>query len=447
MQYKPWYVRNSPSLLLYKGENFMKKQFLSIIVICLIIMATNALAAINQGEFSLSPVIGGYTFDSKQHLKTNLVYGGRLGYNLTSNLGVEGLFDFVKTDSKLFQGDFKSYRYGGELLYHFFPENVLVPFVAGGAGIESIENNKGYSRTRAMYDYGLGLKYFLTDNFAIRGDVRHILYSYDSVALNNIEYTIGAYIPFGGAQPAVKPVVQEAAQPKAAPVEPKVVIEPTPQPSSNLSISPSSIKQGETAKLSWTSRDATDCSIQPGVGSVSLQGEKSVTPSSNASYTLNCTGPGGSSSSNAAVAVVIPQPAPAPKPAPVEQSTQKASAAAARFCNKPAIIEIAFDTNKVDIKPKYNAELKTLADFLAEYPAAKGEISGHTDNVGGRAFNLKLSQRRADSVKGYLVKKFGVDANRITTKGYGLSKPIASNKTKAGKAKNRRIEANFTCGE
>jgi OOP family OmpA-OmpF porin len=125
----------------------------------------------------------------------------------------------------------------------------------------------------------------------------------------------------------------------------------------------------------------------------------------------------------------------------------KASAAAERFCSKPAVLAIAFDTNKADIKPKYDADLKALADFLAEFPKAKGEISGHTDNVGGKAFNQKLSQRRADSVKKYMVEKFGVDASRITAKGYGLTKPVASNKTKAGKAKNRRIEANFSCND
>jgi len=65
--------------------------------------------------------------------------------------------------------------------------------------------------------------------------------------------------------------------------------------------------------------------------------------------------------------------------------------------------------------------------------------------VGSKALNDKLSQRRADSVKKYLVDKFGVDAGRIAAKGYGFTKPVASNKTKAGKAQNRRIEANFTC--
>jgi OOP family OmpA-OmpF porin len=134
------------------------------------------------------------------------------------------------------------------------------------------------------------------------------------------------------------------------------------------------------------------------------------------------------------VTVVIP-----PPPAPV------VSKAAEKFCSKPAIINIQFDTDKSDIKPKYDDELKTVSDFLKEFPKAKGEISGHTDNVGSKAYNDKLSQARANSVKKYLVEKFGISADRIEAKGYGFSKPVASNKTKEGKSQNRRIEANFTC--
>jgi len=121
------------------------------------------------------------------------------------------------------------------------------------------------------------------------------------------------------------------------------------------------------------------------------------------------------------------------------------SAAAEKFCSKPAVLNIHFDTDKSAIKPQYDAELKAVSDFLKEFPNAKGEISGHTDNVASKAYNDKLSQSRANSVKKYIVEKFGISADRISAKGYGFSKPVASNKTKEGKARNRRIEANFTC--
>jgi OOP family OmpA-OmpF porin len=218
-----------------------------------------------------------------------------------------------------------------------------------------------------------------------------------------------------------------------------VVVAPPPAPTAPtalLTVSPATVVKGQTATLNWKSQNASGCEIQPDIGPVPPQGARIITPAADTSYNLACSGAGGTAQSAAAVAVTVP---PAPVPAPV------VSKAAERFCSKPAVINIQFDTDKSVIKPQYNAELKTVSDFLKEFPKAKGEISGHTDNVASKGYNDKLSQARADSVKKYLVEKFGISADRITTKGYGFSKPVASNKTKEGKAKNRRIEANFTC--
>lgn len=73
------------------------------------------------------------------------------------------------------------------------------------------------------------------------------------------------------------------------------------------------------------------------------------------------------------------------------------------------------------------------------YPEIEVEISGHTDNVGKKSSNIKLSQKRAESVKAWLVSK-GVDPKRITAKGYGPDQPVAPNDTPDNKRKNRRIE-------
>ena len=120
-------------------------------------------------------------------------------------------------------------------------------------------------------------------------------------------------------------------------------------------------------------------------------------------------------------------------------------AAAKRFCSKPAILAINFASDKTDIKPEYHDELKTVGDFLSYFPNAKGEISGHTDSTASNAHNQNLSERRAESVEKYISTTFNVNPGRNTTKGYGETKPIASNKTKAGRATNRRIVANVTC--
>ena len=122
-----------------------------------------------------------------------------------------------------------------------------------------------------------------------------------------------------------------------------------------------------------------------------------------------------------------------------------ALAAAKKYCDNPAAIEIDFDTNKAEIKAIYHAELDKIGSFLKEFPRSKGSIDGHTDSVGSDKLNLKLSLARAESVRNYIITKFGIDGSRLSAKGYGSAKPIASNKNAAGKARNRRTEGAFTC--
>jgi OOP family OmpA-OmpF porin len=117
-------------------------------------------------------------------------------------------------------------------------------------------------------------------------------------------------------------------------------------------------------------------------------------------------------------------------------------------CPLPEKISISllveFDTDKADIRPKYHDEIARVGDFMKKYSETTAVIEGHTDNMGGKAYNERLSQRRADAVRKYLIDKFGIAASRLTAKGYGFAKPVADNKTAEGRQKNRRIEASIT---
>lgn len=100
---------------------------------------------------------------------------------------------------------------------------------------------------------------------------------------------------------------------------------------------------------------------------------------------------------------------------------------------------VFFEYNKYALMDKSKVELDNLVKFLKENPEVSGEVSGHTDNIGDKARNQKLSQQRANSVRDYLV-SHGIDASRLVYKGYGDAQPAASNDTDEGRAKNRRIE-------
>ncbi|MBS1646062.1 MAG: OmpA family protein [Bacteroidetes bacterium] len=121
-------------------------------------------------------------------------------------------------------------------------------------------------------------------------------------------------------------------------------------------------------------------------------------------------------------------------PAPTSLSVEKAEK------GKSFVIDnILYATGAADLYPQSFNTLDEFADYLKINPNMKVEIQGHTDNVGNEADNKLLSEKRAANVKKYLETK-GIDSKRVTAKGYGSSKPIASNSSVEGKAKNRRTE-------
>lgn len=409
----------------------------SLLVACGVILALSATAAFagnKAGSVYVSPLVGGITYEGKQHLETSPVFGGRLGYNFTKALGIEALFDFTRTESTRTGNTLDFYRYGGELLYNFVPDNKLVPYLAAGYSAVNFIGNSTFATTekaKGSPSYGIGAKYFVTDDIAWRFDVRHLMYRYDKQQ-HAVEYTIGLYIPLSGYAPATK-LVEPPPPPPASP-EPALVMPatPPPGPSVSLTATPASITKGQPSTLAWTSKNATSCDLQPGIGAVSTSGNTPVSPVENTTYTIVCKGAGGTATNTATVNLLI-------------EAAKPKSAAVERFCNKPAIVDVKFDLNKTNIKPNYIKDLNVLGGFLVENPKAHGLIGGHTCTIGSKAYNQKLSEGRAASVKKYLVDKFKIDPARIETKGFNFSKPIATNKTAAGRAQNRRIETFFEC--
>jgi outer membrane protein OmpA-like peptidoglycan-associated protein len=122
-----------------------------------------------------------------------------------------------------------------------------------------------------------------------------------------------------------------------------------------------------------------------------------------------------------------------------------ATAKANDLCPGPKVIAkmslmVNFGFDKADITDHYQKELDKAVGYLNKYPDSRIIVEGHTCNIGSNEYNQNLSERRAYSVKKYLIDKGGIDGNRIEAVGYGEEKPMASNDTREGRARNRRVD-------
>jgi peptidoglycan-associated lipoprotein len=201
---------------------------------------------------------------------------------------------------------------------------------------------------------------------------------------------------------------------------------PAPAPSRptvTLQASPSTVNKGESSTLSWNSTDATQLSIDPGVGAVPAQGTANVTPSDTTTYTITASGPGGSTSATATVSVNAPPP-PQPKEEPPLDFNQE-------------VRDAYFDYDKADIRPDARTALSKTADFLKKNPSIKVTIEGHCDERGSTEYNLGLGDRRANAVKQYVV-SLGVSADRLSTVSFGKEKPFCMEHNEACWQQNRR---------
>ena len=108
-------------------------------------------------------------------------------------------------------------------------------------------------------------------------------------------------------------------------------------------------------------------------------------------------------------------------------------------------LKMEFETDSAKIDPAYYDQVNAVGEYMRKYPSTTAVIEGHTDSLGTPEHNQRLSQQRADSVVNYLVENFGVDASRLSAKGYGATRRIAYNDTEEGRRLNRRINAIIDC--
>jgi OmpA-OmpF porin, OOP family len=422
--------------------------------LALLICSTPAAFAVgNQADsFTISaPVVGGYTFDGDQHQQTRPVYGIRGGYNFTRNFGFEALFDYVLSAGTVPNvGDLHVYRYGGDLLWNFMPDNRLVPYLAAGYGALTTDYEFGAllggrvhnHDTRGAADYGAGLKFFLNKNWALRGDVRQIIVPGKETFLN-YEYTAGLTYQFSRnkvvsylksvpeseealeAEPEPEPVQPSVAQSAAKPAEaavaqqaPGAAAVPGTQPEAGAAVVPPGAQpEAGAAVVPPGAQPEAGAAVVPGA-----QPQVGVVPV-----------PGVSHEAGAPPANEAPlEPLPAAEPAP----------GSSKYC---VTLHIAFDIGSTRIPPEYYSEIAIVGNFMKQFPTTTIVVEGHTDNVGNFEANKRISRQRAEAVVDYLAQTFGIERSRLSAVGYGSTRPIADNKTIEGKEKNRRIEAVVDC--
>ncbi len=108
-------------------------------------------------------------------------------------------------------------------------------------------------------------------------------------------------------------------------------------------------------------------------------------------------------------------------------------------------LTVDFDTDSAVIKPEYDSQMAKVADFMNEYPETTAIVEGHTDDVGGADYNMKLSHRRAESVMHKLIDRYGIAKSRLSAKGYGETRKLVYNTTPEARQKNRRVEVWVDC--
>jgi len=197
------------------------------LMVCLMFTVPTVGAEIRPGAITLSPMIGGYVFEGNQDLDNEPSYGIGLGYHFNRNWAVEAVLNYI--DTELDDGrDVDTYLGHIDFLYHFMPSERFVPYIAAGVGAIIFDVDSYGSDPDLSLNYGAGLKYFLTDNIALRGDVRHV-YTYEPTQ-SNLLYTVGLTFLFGGQKEEVRAEAPKPVEmPKPKPVEapkPKVVEPP-----------------------------------------------------------------------------------------------------------------------------------------------------------------------------------------------------------------------------
>lgn len=492
-------------------------------------LVTPGFAENRQGAVTISPFVGGYVLDKDLKEENRPIFGLRAGYNFTRSLGVEAMFGYSLTETQKGPGARETdlYRYGGDILYHFMPDSDFVPFIAiGGGGINfSTDNTPSEPDHGAgLVGAGIGFKYFVSPNVALRGDAREVMLLNGREEFN-FEYSGGLTFQFGGTQKAVVAMVAPVPVAAAADTTRPTVVFTAPVNGAT------SVNANQKASVAF-SEDMDPASITgetftlkqgntPLSGKVATTGSNAIFTPANSfekgkAYTGTVTTGArdlagnrlannyewgfttGSVTDTTPPTVVFTSPVNGATAAPLKQNvnvafsedmdpatlnkvtyslkqgatpvagTVTATAATASFdpadklekgkeytatvttgasdlagnrlandhnwkftaFSEPKVVGVLvtlknshFNFDSAEISENGKTILDSNIAALKAKPDMEIRIAGHTSAAGSDEYNQSLSERRAEAVKAYLVNKGGINANRLSTIGYGEKNP------------------------
>jgi len=403
-------------------------------------------------------------FEGDQRLKTSMAFGGVFGYNFDENISMELGASFIDTGYK--HGDsveVDAYFYHLDGLYHFEPiwSDSFQPYVAAGIGGMTFDydgkvNGKDLSESAFAFDYGGGFEYFLMGNFALRGDVRHIITT--NGGFNDLLCTAGVTLYFGGEGSGP---MAEAPPPPPPPPARKAEAAPAPAPKEvcidlkvGFDFDKDNIKpeyRGDIKRVADFLDDNRSFkgTIEGGTDAVGTEDYNLDLSKRRAesvkNYLVNEFGI--DPSRLRTVGYGEARPVATNLTADGRQRNRRAvrvyCASGADFsiigpAQKCIVLKVNFAVGSADVDPEmYSDAFKEVADYMKSHTDYVGTVEGYADATGTGRYNVDLSNRRAENVKNVLVMNYGVPADRLKTEGFGDTRPINSNETVEGRASNR----------
>ena len=232
--------------------------------------------------------------------------------------------------------------------------------------------------------------------------------------------------------------------PPAPPPAPKTIVEKTPEPPAKPSVEsftagPSTVTQGSPSSLRWSVSNATDISIDQGIGTLtSANGSRSVTPSVDTTYTLVAKGLGGTTSASVTVNVrPADKPIAIPPPPPTKTVTRTFSESVTQDL-KDAFFDYDQFTLRDDSRSVLTQDSDVLKSIISSFSGGNVILEGHCDERGSGEYNLALGDKRAQSALDFL-RGLGVGTDRLKTVSYGKDRPQCTEATEDCYQKNRRV--------